>query len=156
MLLVTVASTALAQLDPRREAPASIMATVKDWVTSRYGKAGSQRQETGSIQQIVPSPALPYGLFWRLLGSTVTCRQTAICVLLLCFASSATNHLYLFLTGLAHFLYSFKFDALRLHLVPNRIFAIDFCLRLCFQVKTNITILWEIIGPLWLPRWLRW
>ena len=33
MLVLTVASTALTLLDPRREAPASIMATVKDWVT---------------------------------------------------------------------------------------------------------------------------
>ena len=42
MLVVTVASKALTQLDPRREAPASITATMKDWVTlSRYGKAGS-------------------------------------------------------------------------------------------------------------------
>lgn len=91
------------------------------------GKLDRERQETGSIQQIVPlsNPSL-----WTVLRASWkqshANKQPYVfsCDVL---ASSATNHLCLFpLIRWLVFFYSFKFHALRLHLsVPNRIFAID-------------------------------
>lgn len=79
------AATALTQPDPWREASASLMSTWKDWVIlSGNGKNWTnERQETGSSQQIISSPFLPCGLFWRLLGSSHRQTNSHMCFLMM-------------------------------------------------------------------------
>lgn len=64
VLAVTGAATALTRPDPRREAPALLMATMRDWGTIWKGENWTKaRQGTRSSPQMISSPFFPYGLF---------------------------------------------------------------------------------------------